>query len=233
MGSFDPLRAGRFCYLPATRVISYFLIGAAIGALTGVPIGPVNVAVIESAYRHHLRRAIAVGLGGALADFAYALLGVLGVGPFLRAHPTIPPILYAISGIVLIIYGALTVRTQPAALTEAGTTAEPQAGALWMGFVVGVVLILLNPAAIITWVVIVGSFLAEGTQMEGVSAAVGIGFGSLAWFTLVAYLADHGKRVLGDKMVWVTRIVGILLIAYGVFSLGRACWWAIDHFDVF
>ena len=47
-----------FCYFPPTRVISYFVIGAVIGALTGVPIGPVNVAVIESAYRHRLKRAI-------------------------------------------------------------------------------------------------------------------------------------------------------------------------------
>ena len=48
-------------------MLTYFLIGVAIGALTGVPIGPVNVAVIDGAYRHTLRRGMAVGLGGARA----------------------------------------------------------------------------------------------------------------------------------------------------------------------
>ena len=212
-------------------MISYFFIGAAIGALTGIPIGPVNVAVIETAYRHHLRRALAVGLGGAVADTGYALLGVVGVGPFLRSHPNIPPILFAISGLLLIVYGALTVRSQPASLTEVKTNTPAQT-AMWTGFIVGLALILMNPAAIVTWVVIVGSYLSETTPMEGVMASIGIGVGSMAWFALVAWLADHGKRILGEKMIWVTRVVGILLIGYGIYSLGRAAWYALGELNV-
>jgi len=62
----------------------FVLIGIAAGALTGVPIGPVNVAVIDAAYRHTLRRAIMVGAGGACADGLYSALGLLGVTPVLR-----------------------------------------------------------------------------------------------------------------------------------------------------
>jgi threonine/homoserine/homoserine lactone efflux protein len=205
-------------------VITYFIIGAVIGAMTGVPIGPVNVAVIESAYRHKLGRAIAVGAGGALADATYAMLGVVGIGPVLRTYDLVPPILYAVSGVVLIIYGALTVRTQSSSLSPMGEGSSSEPGDLIRGFFVGVVLIILNPAAIITWVVIVGSFLADATPTQGITAAIGIGAGSFAWFTMVAYLADHGKRVLGEKMVWITRTVGILLMGYGVFSLLRGAW---------
>src|SRR3954454_8083970 len=93
----------------------FLLIGAAAGALTGVPIGPVNVAVIDAAYRHTLRRAIAVGLGGACADGLYSALGILGVTPVLRSYAIVSPILYAVSGIVLMIYGFLTARSQPVA----------------------------------------------------------------------------------------------------------------------
>jgi predicted metal-binding membrane protein len=50
----------------------------------------------------------------------------------------------------------------------------------------------------------------------------GIGVGSFGWFALVAYLADHGKKVLGHRAVWITRIVGVLLVVYGLYSLGRA-----------
>src|SRR5689334_6997855 len=93
----------------------FFLIGAAAGAITGVPIGPVNVAVIDAAYRHTMRRAIGVGLGGALADGLYSALGVLGVTPVLRTYPSIPPLLYLVSGLVLLGYGFLTARSQPVA----------------------------------------------------------------------------------------------------------------------
>src|ERR1051325_7380978 len=90
----------------------FLVIGILAGALTGVPIGPVNVAVIDAAYRHTLRRAMAVGLGGAVADCLYSGLGVLGVTPVLRTYPSIPPILYAVSGVVLLVYGFLTARSQ-------------------------------------------------------------------------------------------------------------------------
>ena len=70
--------------------------------------------------------------------------------------------------------------------------------------------------------VIAGSALAGTSLEEGVSAAIGIGVGSGIWFTAVAHLAHHGKKVLGRKVVWITRAVGAALIGYGLFCLGRA-----------
>lgn len=204
-------------------MLTYFLLGALIGALTGVPIGPVNVAVIDAAYRHTLRRAFAVGLGGALADGVYAMLGILGVGPILKEYPSVPPILYAVSGCVLLVYGILTVRSKPLpAVAEVKERAANPSGQVWSGFVLGVTLILLNPAAIVTWVVIVGSFMHDVSTPAGVSATVGVSCGSFLWFSFVAYLSNHGKKVLGPKAVWITRIVGYLLIGYALFSMGRA-----------
>jgi arginine exporter protein ArgO len=205
-------------------LLTYFLIGAALGALTGVPIGPLNVAIIDAAYRHHLRRAIAVGLGGAVADLAYASLGILGLGQLLTAHASVAPILYSVSGVVLIVYGILTVRAQPVDPGVAGQDDVAGKSYFWGGFGMGIALILLNPATLITWVVIVGSHMADASRSEGLAAALGIGAGSAFWFMVVAHLAHHGKKMLGKKTVWITRVVGFLLICYGVFSIGRAVW---------
>jgi threonine/homoserine/homoserine lactone efflux protein len=200
-----------------------FLLGAAIGAITGIPIGPVNVAVIDAAYRHSRKRAYGVALGGGTADLLYAGLGIGGVGPFLQAHPAVPPILYAISGAVLVAYGAVTFRSQPPqALAERPPGATNGSAPFWAGFGLGLALIFLNPGALIAWVLIVGSFFGAVSTSEGLAAAAGVGVGSFAWFAFVAYLADHGKKVLGGKAVWMTRVVGMLLCGYGVFLLGRA-----------
>lgn len=216
-------------------MLTYIGIGAAIGILTGIPIGPVNVAVIDAAYRHAFIRAIAVGLGGAVGDLLYAALGILGLGPILEKYPHIPPILYGISGIVLIVYGSITVRAQPARAVPAheqeNVKQTTDGQHVLAGFVLGVALILLNPAAIVTWVLIVGSFMSGATTMEGLGAVIGVGLGSFCWFTFVAWLADHGKRVLGDKAIWITRVVGALLVGYGFYALGRAGFYVYKHFN--
>ena len=204
----------------------FLAIGVAAGALTGVPIGPVNVAVIDAAYRHTLRRAIAVGLGGAIADGLYAALGVLGVTPFLQKYPTVPPILYAISGIILLVYGFLTARSQPVAPAAPTDVAASESVAMrremWSGFSVGVALIVLNPAAIVTWVFIMGSIIPDATVTEGIACAVGVVVGSFGWFALVAYLTQKGRQVLGEKAAWIPRFVGIALMVYAAYLLGKA-----------
>ena len=209
----------------------FILIGIAAGAGTGVPIGPVNVAVIDAAYRHTMRRAIAVGLGGACADGAYAALGILGITPMLRTFPIVSPILYAVSGVVLLVYGFLTARSQP--VTPAQQESPPataHAAETWAGFTTGLMLILANPAAVVTWVVIteaIQRWLPPAAPIEGLACAVGVMVGSFAWFALVAYLTQKGKNVLGDKAAWIPRVIGVALMGYALYLLYQAVAYAL------
>jgi putative LysE/RhtB family amino acid efflux pump len=201
----------------------FLLIGIAAGAATGIPIGPVNVAVIDAAYRHTFRRAIAVGMGGAVADGLYAALGVMGVTPVLKSYPSVPPIMYAVSGVVLLAYGFLTARSQPVApaQNEAPKATRPSKE-LWSGFTVGLALILLNPAAIVTWVVIMGSLVQPANNWEGLACAIGVMVGSFGWFALVAFLTQKGKSVLGEKAAWIPRLVGVALMVYALYLITQA-----------
>jgi threonine/homoserine/homoserine lactone efflux protein len=212
-------------------VLLFFVIGVAAGALTGVPIGPVNVAVIDAAYRHTFIRAIGVGMGGACGDGLWSGLGVLGITPIVRQYPSVPPILYAVSGVVLLVYGFLTARSQPVA-PAAPVTDDPPASdsvvtrlarrQLWSGFTVGLALVVLNPAAIVTWVVILSNQIPSASPIEGVSFTIGVMLGSVGWFSLVAFLTHRGKNVLGDKAAWIPRIVGVGLILYATYLIARA-----------
>ncbi len=203
-------------------MLTFFLIGIAVGAITGIPIGPVNVAVIDAAYRHTLRRGLAVGLGGAVGDFWFSLAGIGGVGPHLIDQPGVKPALYGISGLVLTVYGLLTVRSQPPPPPSAPPHTVPPGREFWSGFWVGLGLIFLNPAALIVWVVVIGPNMEAESFLHALCASAGVFIGSAAWFTAVAFIADHGKRLMGDKAVWVTRLVGVGLIGFGCFQLYRA-----------
>jgi len=210
----------------------FLLIGIAAGAATGIPIGPVNVAVIDASYRHTLRRALMVGLGGAVADMLYSGLGVLGVTPVINNYPIVPPILYAVSGIILLVYGFLTARSQPVQPVVPSEEVDDASAShkaiqvrreMWQGFSVGVALILLNPAAVVTWVVIIGQLIPDiQNNWEGLACALGVLIGSWAWFALVAYLTHKGKSVLGDKAAWIPRVIGVGLMVYAVYLIAKA-----------
>ena len=208
----------------------FLVFGVLAGALTGVPIGPVNVAVIDASYRHTMRRAIGVGLGGAIADALYAALGIVGVTPLLNNYPSVPPILYAVSGVVLMVYGFLTARSQPVtpAVPDAATSTPSQIEIVnrrefLQGMKLGAALIVLNPAAMVTWVVIIGQLLPTiENNYEGIACAIGVFVGSFGWFALVAYLTHKGKHVLGDKAAWIPRLVGVALMVYAVYLIAKA-----------
>ena len=207
----------------------FLLIGFAAGAITGIPIGPANVAVIDAAYRHTLRRAISTGLGSAVGDMVYAAAGVLGVTPVVRTYPSVLTILYAISGVVLLIYGFLTARSQPvqpavppSEHAEDASQSTLHRKEMWSGFTVGLALIILNPAAIVTWVIITTSMPAHDGVLEGIACAIGVFAGSWGWFSLVAYLTHKGKNVLGDKAAWIPRVIGIALMVYAVYLIAKA-----------
>ncbi len=206
----------------------FLLIGIAAGALTGIPIGPANVAVIDAAYRYTLRRAISVGFGSAVGDFVYSAAGVLGVTPVVNTYPSVLTILYAVSGVVLLIYGFLTARSQPVKpAVPASEPGDPSSSTamrkeMWSGFTVGLALIILNPAAIVTWVVIATNLPVHDGLLQGLACAIGVLGGSFMWFSLVAYLTHKGKNVLGDKAAWIPRIIGMALMVYAVWLLVKA-----------
>jgi arginine exporter protein ArgO len=140
-------------------------------------------------------------------------------------------VLYAVSGVVLMVYGFLTARSQPVTPAAPKTDEPPphpdvsaanNRREIRQGFTLGVALILLNPAAVVTWVVIMGSIIPETTTINGIFCSLGVMAGSFGWFSLVAYLTQKGKHVLGDKAAWIPRVIGVALMVYAVYLIAKA-----------
>lgn len=201
-------------------MLVYLVLGVALGAGSSVLPGPCGLAVINAATRQTLARAVAIGVGAALGDATYASLGLLGVGPHLERYPLVPAALQAVSGMVLIGYGLHHL------LRRAGATPRPviarDRSSVSGGVLTGLVTLLCNPGALVTWVVVVGSALRNATPAQAWCAIIGIGSGSFLWFTLMATLTYRGSAAHGALVARVTAVVSSLLVAGGVLSLVRA-----------
>ncbi len=197
-----------------------FLRGIVLGFVGGIPVGPVNAAVIDTALRKCFRRAFATGLGGAFADFLYCLICTLGLGTLFKSVPSLEPIFLGVGGVVLLVFGVKTVRTPRLEPEAYSRPRSPVQGRELMGaFLQGLLLTVMNPAAVVSWVLLASTVLAGVKDWGAVYASGGVFLGTSIWFLFIAWLASKGRVKLGTNAVWVTRAVGALLVAYGVFLM--------------
>jgi L-lysine exporter family protein LysE/ArgO len=194
--------------------------GILVGFIGGIPVGPVNAAVIDTAMRKCVRRAIFVGMGGAFVDFLYSQLGTLGLGSLLDGNPKLATAFVGIGGVVLVVVGLMTVTSPP--IEDVAPPPPPARRALVASFFSGAFITLANPAALVSWVLIAGTVLAGMTPLESFIAGIGIFIGTTVWFIGIAWLAAKGRVKLGPRAAWITRTVGGLLVGYGVFLVGKA-----------
>jgi threonine/homoserine/homoserine lactone efflux protein len=194
--------------------------GVMLGFVGGIPVGPVNAAVIDTAMRKCVRRAFCIGLGGAFVDFLYSQIAAMGLLSVLARFPGLQTAFLLVGGVVLVVFGVLT-ASKPAADPEPAA-AGLQRGALIWSFLTGVAITAMNPANFVSWFLLAGTVLAGLTQLQCVVAGIGIFVGTAIWFALLSALAAKGRVKLGHRAAWVTRTVGGLLVVYGVFLVGKA-----------
>jgi threonine/homoserine/homoserine lactone efflux protein len=203
-------------------LILHFLRGLGLGVAAGVPFGPVNGAVVDTAIRRDFRMAMAVGLGGAFVDFIYSQLAVLGIGRVLKSHPDVSLVLSFVSGVVLVMFGMRTLLAPPLREDQGTQSTRISPRATWAAFFSGVLLTLANPAALMVWVVLAGSILRDVSHLEGFVAGLGIFVGCSAWFAGIAWLAKVGQLRFGRRVLVLSKTISAFIVVYGVFLVGKA-----------
>ena len=188
-------------------------LGLGLGVVTGIPLGVVNIAVVELATRDR-RSATWLGAGGALADTAHAGVAIAGWGALVAANPGVTRVLAVVTAAIVVGYAMWVVvgTRRPEARILAPTS---RARAL----ATGLALTLPNPAALAAWTAVAAALFPRATPAVAAAAAAGVGVGSALWF---AALARLGARVrLGDR-VWAARAVAVVLLAIAGVAIARA-----------
>ncbi len=198
-----------------------FLRGLVLGLVAGLPLGPASAAVADTAVRKTLSRALAVGLGGAIVDFAYCLAVVSGLGVVFEHSPHLQETFLAVGGVMAILFGAFTATRRPLDLEHPSSPRPIEARTLARYVGTGITISVANPALVVSWVLLAGTALADLVRLEGALAATGVFVGVFSWFTIVALLSHRGRIHLGPRAVWIPRVAGLFLVGYGAFLVGK------------
>lgn len=184
-------------------------LGLALGVVTGMPIGVVNVAIVEAVTRGERRFALHIGLGGALADAVHAAIAFAGVGRIVTDGSR--KAMAIVAATVVIAYAVLSVRRQ--------RIESPQPRRY--GVATGLLLTLPNPAALGAWVAVAAALWPTIALAPALGVAAGVGVGSALWFALLARVI--AALPAGHAAVrWLPRVAMGLLIAIAGVGLVRA-----------
>jgi threonine/homoserine/homoserine lactone efflux protein len=204
------------------------LAGVVSGLASAVPVGPVNVTLINEAARHGQRRAWWVGCGAGTMEMIFCATGFAG---FARLFDS-PPVhfLFQLAGFAVITglgWHYLTARTlRGFGRAEAAVRRryQPHTG-FWLGFV----RVLGNPGVLLYWVAVAASLTAHGVVgPDGrgrVACLAGVALATFGWFGLLAWLAAqvHG-RISPHWLLRLSRLSGGFLLVVAAVLGGRLLW---------
>jgi putative LysE/RhtB family amino acid efflux pump len=190
--------------------------GLGLGFTVGAQPGPMSLFLVRSTLRGSLRTGLAIGAGIAVIDVLYAGVAAAGLAPILGSVP-VRVVLGLLGSAVLLTLGLRTLWS--AFRVRAGVEGEEEVRTPRGAFVTSLGATATNPLTIALWT---GGFAAAGAaaHVHSVPAAValllGIGLGSLAWFTILSSTVSVGRRWVEPPVLrGVDACAGVGLISFG------------------
>jgi threonine/homoserine/homoserine lactone efflux protein len=196
--------------------------GAGIGFAVAAPVGPIGMLCIRTTLERGRVAGFCAGLGAAVADTIFAAIGAYGihlVGSFLNAEKFW---LSLFGGLFLIAFGAHLARKMPS-LAKAETQEVPKG--LVADFLMTLVLTLANPTTILSFAgIFAGLSGVIGFSLEAVPALlIGVFLGSAGWWLALSGIVGLIRhRIDHQTMVWINRLAGAVLVAFGLYIMGHA-----------
>ncbi len=191
------------------------LAGLTLGFVVGAQVGPIWLLCLRTSLRFGFAPGWAIGAGAALVDTLYAVAGVAGVAPLLRVE-AVRLALGLLGAAVLAVLGLRTIWG--AFRIRLGGEATEEVASPKRAFATSVAATASNPMTIVSWAAI---FSAASTAdvVSSPSGAllllVGVGIGSLAWFTLLSGVVSITRHRVGDRVIRAVDLLsGALILGF-------------------
>lgn len=192
--------------------------GFALGFAVAAPLGPIGALCINRTLQRGFWVGLAGGLGTAIADAAYGALAALGFAAFSAFLAEIDGPMRLVGGLAMIWLGWQGMRPRPPR-----PAAEIGARDLFGTIAATFLLTIANPTTILSFAVFfAGLGLASAADAPSALVVVaGVFAGSLAWWVILTGGVAMVRHKVSDRFaLWVGRISGSLILAFGLLAVG-------------
>lgn len=196
----------------------YLIKGLIIGFSIAAPVGPIGVLTIKHTLSEGRTSGFVTGMGAAMADTVYGIIAAFGltaISSFLLSHEFW---IKLIGGLFLLYLGVKSFITKPSS-----KAANVDSKGLFNNFISTFFLTVTNPATILSFLAIFAS-LGLGTTKTDYSSSMtlvlGIFIGSALWWLILSSIVSFFQaKITPDKLVWINRLSGLIIISFGLFAL--------------
>jgi len=200
-------------------------VGLIIGFLSCIPIGPVNVWVVNTMIKRDFNSAFAIALGGCLMDFIYFMVVLTGLSFFNFSSKVV--LFFKIAGVAfLFLFGLkeLIITTRKFNLNE---QTETNKTTLIGFFILGVMIYSSNPALIVSMSGLAAAIkswnLFEYNLINYLSLSIGISVGSAVWFYLLLNIVKKYENKIPERIyVNFSRGSGALIVIISLYMAFKA-----------
>ncbi|MGD0252439.1 MAG: LysE family transporter [Verrucomicrobiota bacterium] len=216
------------------------LTGFISGLLLSMPVGPVNLTIINGGAQRGFKWAMLIGLGAATMDLIYCTIAFTGFSSFFKIR-IIKTSMEVFTFVFMLFLGMKFLSAKNViAPTQLGATASRIEKRIderlhpHSAFMTGFVRVLGNLGVLLFWIVLAGNFLSrdwvDDTLASKSACIAGVALGANLWFFAVSWLSARGQGRLSERtLLRMEHFSGFCLLALGLINGGHIAWQLAKH----
>jgi threonine/homoserine/homoserine lactone efflux protein len=224
------------------------LTGYLSGFVLSMPVGPVNLTIINGGAQRGFKFAVLIGLGAATMDAIYCTIAFTGFTSFFII-PIVKAAMEVFTFVFMLFLGIkfLTAKTviAPTQLGAAASRIEQRIDERLQprsAFMIGFVRVMGNLGVLLFWIVLAAYFMShevfftsyawvDDTLASKAACVACVPLGAITWFFALSYIVSrrgHG-RFSEQALLRMERLSGVCLLGIGLFDAANIAWKLSRH----
>jgi threonine/homoserine/homoserine lactone efflux protein len=192
--------------------------------LLAIPVGPVNLTIINEGARRGCKWAIFITLGATTMEVLYCFIAFTGLASFFVTGGYVEAAMELFSFVFILGLGIKFLCAKSVELGPAATRIHARIDEKLhpkTAFMTGFVRVLANPGVMVGWVILAAQFISHHwvtADLTGrLSCVVGVGLGTITWFLLLSFSSSRGFGKWSENtLLKIERFSGIALIFFAL-----------------
>jgi threonine/homoserine/homoserine lactone efflux protein len=197
------------------------LVGLVTGFLASIPVGPINITIINEGARKGFHWAVFIGMGAVAMDIIYCGVSFAGFSSLLDSQVA-KATMELLSFVLMVFLGVKYLRLHSIPATNKSVAMVEDRLHPHSAFMTGFVRVLGNPGVLLMWITISATFIShdwvDDTWYSKTACVLGVGLGAAAWFFLVSYIVSRKhKEFSRETLVRMSHVSGLFLLGIAVY----------------